>query len=578
MKMTVPRLLIPLAVVAAAFGGSPAAAQEPAHELEYNRDVLQPVLAQTCLMCHGERLQQADLRLDTDAFLDRLVVPGDAEASPLFQRLTTGDQVMKMPPVSSGRALTDEQIDLVRRWIDGGAAWGAELAEADAPVLPERVVDFAREVRPILSQNCFTCHGPDEAGRQRGLRLDVAEGPFADRGQFGGPVIVRGDADESLLIHRVGADDARVRMPYRLGLNTPVMPGTDEDALSADEIETLRLWIDQGAEWASHWAFSPPERPAVPPVADAEWPRNPIDNFVLAGLEADGLGPADEADRVTLLRRASLDITGLPPLESDVARVPQRRLARRLRERRRPAARLDRLRRADGGRMAQRRPLRRLERLPDRRRAVDVALPRLGHRRVQQEHAVRPVHHRAAGGRPHARADPRPAHRHRLQPQPQPERRGRHHPRGVPRRERGRPGVDDGHGVDGADPGVRPLPRPQVRPRLAEGVLRGLRLLQQRARAGQGVQVRQLAAHDHGAHRRPVRRAGLARPRDRRGARDVRRARGRGGRGAARVGGHPRRRRPGRLGAARQAARALPARRRLQRASTRPSPSTSRRT
>ena len=320
MNTTVPRLLIPLAVVAVAFGGARAAAQEPAHDLEYNRDV-RPVLARACIACHGpsEGTRQADLRLDTEAFIDRVVVPGDAEASPLFQRLTTGDQVMKMPPVSSGRSLTDDQIDLVRRWIDGGAAYGGELAEADAPALPERIVDFAREVRPILSQNCFTCHGPDEAGRQRGLRLDVAEGPFADRGQFGGPVIVRGDADASLLIHRVGADDARVRMPFRLGLNTPVMPGTDEDALSADEVETLRLWIDQGAEWASHWAFNPPERPAVPPVADAEWPRNPIDNFVLAGLEADGLGPADEADRVTLLRRASLDITGLPPLESDLA-------------------------------------------------------------------------------------------------------------------------------------------------------------------------------------------------------------------------------------------------------------------
>ena len=108
------------------------------------------------------------------------------------------------------------------------------------------MIDFAREVRPILSENCFTCHGPDAEARQRGLRLDVAEGPFSDRGEFGGPVIVPGSAADSLLIHRVGADDARVRMPYRLGLNTPVMPGTDEDALDPEEIETLRLWIDQG--------------------------------------------------------------------------------------------------------------------------------------------------------------------------------------------------------------------------------------------------------------------------------------------------------------------------------------------
>ncbi len=325
MKMTVPRVLIPLVVVAVAFGGSvgAASAQEPAHEpLEYNRDI-RPVLTRTCLACHGpsEGTRQADLRLDTDAFIDRVIVPGDAEASPLFQRLTTGDQVAKMPPVASGRSLTDEQIDLVRRWIDGGAAWGAELAEADVPAVPERIVDFAREVRPILSQNCFTCHGPDEQGRQRGLRLDVPEGPFVERGEFGGPVIVPGNADESLLIHRVSAADALVRMPYRLGLNTPVMPGADEDALSAGEIETLRLWIDQGAEWQLHWAFIPPERPAVPPVTDAEWPRNPIDNFVLGGLEAGGLTPAGEADRATLLRRASFDLTGLPPFEADLAAI-----------------------------------------------------------------------------------------------------------------------------------------------------------------------------------------------------------------------------------------------------------------
>ena len=182
-------------------------------------------------------------------------------------------------------------------------------------------MDFAREVRPILSENCFTCHGPDAEARQRGLRLDVAEGPFSDRGEFGGPVITPGNADESLLIHRVSAADARVRMPYRLGLNTPVMPGTDEDALDPGEIETLRLWIDQGAEWQSHWAFIPPERPAVPPVAGAEWVRNPIDNFVKAGLEREGKEPSPEADILTLLRRVTFDLTGLPPTDGDIAAV-----------------------------------------------------------------------------------------------------------------------------------------------------------------------------------------------------------------------------------------------------------------
>ena len=328
MSKTPLRALIPLAVLAAGLGGhfsggpAAAAAQEPAQPLEFNRDV-RPILAESCLLCHGpnENTRQADLRFDTDEFLDSVVVPGDAEASPLFQRLTTDDRIGRMPPVSSGRALTGDEIDTVRRWIDGGARWGAELAAADASAAPERVVDFAREVRPILSENCFTCHGPDEQARQRGLRLDVAEGPFSDRGAFGGPVIVPGAADDSLLIHRVTARDARVRMPYRLGLNTPVMPGADEDALDPAEIETLRLWIDQGAEWQSHWAFIPPERPAVPPVAGAEWARNPIDAFVLARLEREGRSPSPEADVLTLLRRVTFDLTGLPPTEGQIAAV-----------------------------------------------------------------------------------------------------------------------------------------------------------------------------------------------------------------------------------------------------------------
>ena len=326
MRKTPFRALIPLAVLALGFGGylsgppATASAQAPAQPLEFNRDI-RPILAESCLACHGpnETSRQAELRLDTDAFIGTSVVPGDAEASPLYQRLTTEDRVARMPPVLSGRSLTDEQIDAVRRWIDGGAEWGAELADADAPVVPERVVDFAREVRPILSENCFTCHGPDEASRQRGLRLDVREGPLADRGEFGGPVVVPGNAADSLLFHRITATEDRLRMPYRRGLDTAVTPGTDADALSADEIETLRLWIDQGAEWQSHWAFVPPERPALPPVADSEWGRNPIDRFVLARLEAEGLTPAPEADRTTLLRRVTLDLTGLPPEPADIA-------------------------------------------------------------------------------------------------------------------------------------------------------------------------------------------------------------------------------------------------------------------
>ncbi len=330
MRMTLRRASMLVAVPALVLGGylshdlGAAPVQEPAQLVEFDRDI-RPLLSEACVACHGpaEATRQADLRLDTSDFIGTVVVPGDAEGSPLFQRLITDGPIGRMPPVASGRSLTADQIDVVRRWIDAGAEWGSDLAAAEvggAPVA-ERTVDFAREVRPLLSENCFTCHGPDEQARQRGLRLDVPEGPFADRGQFGGPVIVAGNAAESLLFHRITASDLETRMPYRRGLGTSVVPGRDDDALTDAEVETLRLWIDQGAEWESHWAFIPPERPALPPVADSEWPRNPIDSFVRARLEQEGRTPSPEADLLTLIRRVTLDLTGLPPTQAEIAAV-----------------------------------------------------------------------------------------------------------------------------------------------------------------------------------------------------------------------------------------------------------------
>ena len=172
---------------------------------------------------------------------------------------------------------------------------------------PERVVDFEREVRPILSDQCFACHGPDEGSRQRGLRLDTREGWFEDRGRLGGPVIVEGDAEASSLYQRLIHQNARLRMPQAA------------DPLTDDQVEAIRLWIDQGAEWRPHWAFIPPERPELPPVADPDWTRNPIDRFVLARLESEGLQPSAEANRATLLRRVTLDLTGLPPSRGELA-------------------------------------------------------------------------------------------------------------------------------------------------------------------------------------------------------------------------------------------------------------------
>ena len=330
MRMTLRRAAILFAVLALVLGWylsrdlRAAPVQEPAQPVEFDRDI-RPLLSEACVACHGpaEATRQADLRLDTSDFIGTVVVPGDAEGSLLFQRVTADEPIGRMPPVSSGRSLTADQIDAVRLWIDAGAEWGSDLAAAEvggAPVAG-RTVDFAREVRPLLSENCFACHGPDEQARQRGLRLDVQEGPFADRGQFGGPVIVAGNAADSLLFHRITASDVETRMPYRRGLGTSVVPGRDDDALTDAEVETLRLWIDQGAEWQSHWAFIPPERPALPPVADSEWPRNPIDTFVRARLEQEGRTPSPEADLLTLIRRVTLDLTGLPPTQAEIAAV-----------------------------------------------------------------------------------------------------------------------------------------------------------------------------------------------------------------------------------------------------------------
>jgi hypothetical protein len=166
-----------------------------------------------------------------------------------------------------------------------------------------RPADFNRDIRPILSDNCFTCHGPDEKQRQARLRFDIREGAFAKAG-----VIVPGAAARSKLIQRVTATDPALRMP----------PPESGHTLTDKQIELLRRWIDEGAKWETHWAYLPPKRPALPTVNHTAWPRNEIDHFILARLEREGLKPSPEADRVTLLRRVHFDLTGLPPTEAEV--------------------------------------------------------------------------------------------------------------------------------------------------------------------------------------------------------------------------------------------------------------------
>ncbi|MEO7652141.1 MAG: DUF1549 domain-containing protein, partial [Bryobacteraceae bacterium] len=167
-------------------------------------------------------------------------------------------------------------------------------------------IDFQRDVRPILSNACFHCHGPDPATQQAGLRLDTREGLFGDRKT--GPAVVAGNPEASRLYRRVSEQKPALRMPP---------PHAHKD-LTPTQVETLRAWIEQGAAWKQHWAFAAPAKAPLPDVNNAAWVRNPIDRFVLSRLESDGLAPAPEADRRTLARRVSLDLTGLPPRPEEV--------------------------------------------------------------------------------------------------------------------------------------------------------------------------------------------------------------------------------------------------------------------
>ena len=167
-------------------------------------------------------------------------------------------------------------------------------------------VDFQRMVRPILSDNCFHCHGPDKNTRLADLRLDTQEGAFAVR-ENGTPV-VPGNPQASLAYQRIIAEDPARRMP----------PEYSHKTLTAEQKDILKRWIEQGAAWKEQWSFSNPVRPPLPAVKHKGWIRNPIDAFVLAKLEAAGLQPAAEADRRTLIRRLSLDLTGLPPAAAEV--------------------------------------------------------------------------------------------------------------------------------------------------------------------------------------------------------------------------------------------------------------------
>ena len=163
-------------------------------------------------------------------------------------------------------------------------------------------VDFGRRIRPLLAEKCFQCHGLDEEQRASDLRLDLKDGLFGAI-ESGDRAVTPGDPEKSLIYRRLITDDEDERMP----------PLDSKKRLTVEQIELVKQWIEQGAAWQQHWSLVTPRRPSIPQVGDSRWPRNEIDHFVLARLEKEGLGPSRDADPVTLLRRVTFDLTGLPP-------------------------------------------------------------------------------------------------------------------------------------------------------------------------------------------------------------------------------------------------------------------------
>ena len=189
---------------------------------------------------------------------------------------------------------------------------------AGTPSRADANVDFLRDIQPILAKRCYGCHGPEK--QKSSLRLDSRE--FTLKGGDNGPAVIPGKSTQSLLFQVVtGTHDEISAMPR------------GKKRLTTQQIDLLRRWIHEGAKWSTeasarrvlasspergHWAFKAPTRPEPPAVKRREWIRNPIDRFVLARLEKEGLGPSPEADRITLVRRLSLDLIGLPPRVEDV--------------------------------------------------------------------------------------------------------------------------------------------------------------------------------------------------------------------------------------------------------------------
>jgi mono/diheme cytochrome c family protein len=178
--------------------------------------------------------------------------------------------------------------------------------KAAPPETNSKPISFARDIRPILSDKCFKCHGPDSIARMANLRLDTEKGAFADLN--GAHPFVPGDPAKSLAYERMTSKDPAKRMP----------PPNSNRTLTQAQIELIRRWIQQGAQWQKHWSFIPPVRPGLPEVKNKAWAKNAIDRFILARLQREGIKPSAAAPKEKLIRRVTLDLTGLPPTREEL--------------------------------------------------------------------------------------------------------------------------------------------------------------------------------------------------------------------------------------------------------------------
>ena len=316
-------LLATLAAGAARIAAQPQATPpKPRAKITFAHDIA-PIFQKNCIACHGSEKPQGGLRLDSEAATlkggesGKVIIPGDSEKSPLVKRLLGVGEEARMP--MGADPLPASQIKLIRAWIDQNS-FVIPKEPAQAQVVPVAAHPhengsgiFASEIRPILAARCYPCHGPEL--QQNGLRLDSLAAIL--KGSANGSVVIPGDSEKSPLVRRI------------LGLDRPQMP-YGGPPLPADDVELIRKWIDQGARGpdsaapiaaanpVKHWAYVKPVRPDVPKVKNAAWCRNPIDNFVLARLEKEGLKPSPEASKEMLIRRVSLDLIGLPPTPEEV--------------------------------------------------------------------------------------------------------------------------------------------------------------------------------------------------------------------------------------------------------------------